>query len=96
MVRVQRVTARGRIRRRWEGGVIEAVEDVNMQECKDFDTVKVRFFPNGTCDEMTLILRSKNNEWRRITLEITTALPIPLTDGHPMRIPHKYSGSFST
>ena len=49
--------------------------DVNLQECKDFDTVKVRFFPNGTCDEMTLILRSNENEWRKITLEITTALP---------------------
>jgi prepilin-type N-terminal cleavage/methylation domain-containing protein len=53
--------------------------DVNLQECKDFDTVKVRFFPNGTCDEMTLVLRSKNNEWRKISLEITTALPT-LTD----------------
>ncbi|HWD92178.1 MAG TPA: prepilin-type N-terminal cleavage/methylation domain-containing protein [Verrucomicrobiae bacterium] len=49
--------------------------DVNLQECKDFDTVKVRFFPNGTCDEMTLVLRSNNNEWRKISLEITTALP---------------------
>jgi prepilin-type N-terminal cleavage/methylation domain-containing protein len=49
--------------------------DVNLRECKEFDTVKVRFFPNGTCDEMTLILRSNNNEWRKISLEITTALP---------------------
>jgi prepilin-type N-terminal cleavage/methylation domain-containing protein len=49
--------------------------DVNLQECKDFETVKVRFFPNGTCDEMTLVLRSNDNEWRKISLEITTALP---------------------
>jgi type II secretion system protein H len=49
--------------------------DVNLEECKDYDTVRVRFFPNGTCDEMTLALRSANNEWRKITLEITTALP---------------------
>lgn len=48
--------------------------DVNLQECKDFDTVKIRFFPNGTCDEMTLVLRSNNNEWRKITTEITTGL----------------------
>jgi type II secretion system protein H len=48
--------------------------DVNLQECKDFETVKVRFFPNGTSDEMTLVLRSNNNEWRKISLEITTAL----------------------
>jgi prepilin-type N-terminal cleavage/methylation domain-containing protein len=49
--------------------------DVNLQECKDFETVRVRFFPNGTSDEMTLVLRSKDNEWRKISLEITTALP---------------------
>jgi type II secretion system protein H len=49
--------------------------DVNLQECKDFDTVKVRFFPNGTSDEMTLVLVSGNNEWRKISLELTTALP---------------------
>jgi len=49
--------------------------DVNLQECKDFDTARVRFFPNGTCDELTLILRSSHNEWRKIKLEVTTALP---------------------
>jgi type II secretion system protein H len=55
----------------------------NFQECtiemldvKDFETVKVRFFPNGTCDEMTLVLHSNNeNAWRKISLEITTAIP---------------------
>lgn len=49
--------------------------DVNLHECKDFDSVKVRFFPNGTCDEMTLVLHSNNNEWRKISLEIMTGLP---------------------
>ena len=49
--------------------------DVNLQECKDFESVKVRFFPNGTSDEMTLVLHSNNNEWRKISLEITTAMP---------------------
>ena len=50
--------------------------DVNLQECKDFESVKVRFFPNGTCDEMTLVLHANNeNAWRKISLEITTALP---------------------
>jgi prepilin-type N-terminal cleavage/methylation domain-containing protein len=48
---------------------------VNMEECKDRDTVKVRFFPNGTCDEMMLVLQTKDGEWRKITLEVTTALP---------------------
>lgn len=50
--------------------------DVNLHECKDFDTVRVRFFPNGTCDEMTLVLHSLNgDQWRKISLEIMTGLP---------------------
>ena len=48
--------------------------DVNLTEYKDADTAKVRFFPNGTCDEMTLILHSDKGEWMKITLEITTGL----------------------
>lgn len=48
--------------------------DVNLRECKDTEAVRVRFFPNGTSDEMTLILRSDKDEWRKIALEITTGL----------------------
>jgi hypothetical protein len=33
----------------------------------------VRFFANGTSDEMTLVLSSAG-EYRKITLEVTTAL----------------------
>lgn len=48
--------------------------DVNLLEGKDsIDDVDVHFHPNGTCDEMTLVLMS-NGEYRRITLEPTTAL----------------------
>jgi prepilin-type N-terminal cleavage/methylation domain-containing protein len=35
---------------------------------------RVRFFPNGTSDEMSLILLSDKNERRNITLEVVTAL----------------------
>jgi prepilin-type N-terminal cleavage/methylation domain-containing protein len=48
--------------------------DVNLLEYRDAERVRVRFFPNGTSDEMTLILRS-GSEWRKISLEITTGLP---------------------
>lgn len=48
--------------------------DVNLKEYKDADSVRVRFFPNGTSDEMTLVLRSDKNEWRTISLEITTGI----------------------
>ncbi len=34
----------------------------------------VNFYPNGTCDELTIILRSDQNEWRKLSLEVTTAL----------------------
>lgn len=54
--------------------VIEML-DINMKEYKDLDTAKVRFFHDGTCDEMTLILQTKNGDWRKVTLEVTTALP---------------------
>ena len=46
--------------------------DVNLLEYKDSSVARVRFFPNGTCDEMTLILHSIHNEWRKISLDITT------------------------
>ena len=46
--------------------------DVNLRPCKDDEIARVRFFPNGTCDEMTLILRSSKAEYRKISLEITT------------------------
>lgn len=48
--------------------------DVNLQEFKDADYAKVRFFPDGKCDEMTLVLVSDKNEWKTITLEITTGI----------------------
>ena len=47
--------------------------DVNLSEYKQAELARVRFFPNGTCDEMTLILRT-GNEWRKISLELTTGL----------------------
>lgn len=47
--------------------------DVNLRECKEAKAVGVRFFPNGTSDEMTLILDA-GGQYRKISLEVTTAL----------------------
>jgi prepilin-type N-terminal cleavage/methylation domain-containing protein len=47
--------------------------DINLLEYKDAEEARVRFFPNGTSDEMTLILHSKD-QYREITLEVTTGL----------------------
>lgn len=47
--------------------------DVNFNEYVDQDVARVRFYPNGTCDELTLVLRS-DLEWRKISLECVTSL----------------------
>ena len=45
--------------------------DINLSEYKDASQALVRFFPDGTSDEMTLIIHS-GDQYRKITLEVTT------------------------
>ena len=52
--------------------VIEAL-GINNLDYTDSDDARVRFFANGTSDEMTLVL-SSGGDYRKITLEVTTAL----------------------
>jgi prepilin-type N-terminal cleavage/methylation domain-containing protein len=52
--------------------VIEGL-GINNQDYTDSDEARVYFQPNGTSDEMTLVL-SSGGEYRKITLEETTAL----------------------
>ena len=59
---------------RFENCTIEML-DVNLTEYKDAQVARVRFYPNGTSDELTLVLRSDKGDWRTIRLEITTGLP---------------------
>jgi prepilin-type N-terminal cleavage/methylation domain-containing protein len=54
--------------------IIVEMLDINLLEYKDASVGHVRFFPNGTSDELTFILRS-GGEWRRIALEVSTGLP---------------------
>lgn len=54
-------------------GVIIDMLDVNLTEYKDADEAQVRFFPNGTSDELTLILHY-GDQYEKISLEVTTAL----------------------
>lgn len=51
-----------------------AMLDVNLREYKEEETARVRFFPNGTSDEMTVVFESKTGEMRGVSLEITTGL----------------------
>ena len=46
---------------------------INNLDYTESDEARVYFQPNGTSDEMTLVL-SSNGEYRKITLEVTTAL----------------------
>ncbi len=51
-----------------------AMLDVNMMNQMDLPESHVRFYPNGTSDELTLVLQSEKGEMRKITLEATTGL----------------------
>jgi len=48
--------------------------DVNLMEFKDEPLAVVNFYPNGTCDELTIVLRSEANVWRKISFEVTTGM----------------------
>lgn len=48
---------------------------VNFQEMKDEDLARVRFFPNGTCDEFTIVVQwPQKQAYRKITLDIITSM----------------------
>jgi len=56
-------------------GIHIEILGVNFQELQEAEEARVRFYPNGTSDEFTIILRSDGNEYRKITLEIVTGMP---------------------
>lgn len=47
--------------------------DVNLTEYKGEDRAMVRFYPDGTSDEFTLILRQDGN-WVKLALDPTTSV----------------------
>jgi len=63
-----------RAQAQWSERLMLEMLDVNFIEYKDADEARVRFFPNGTSDELTIVLRSEKNEYRKISLEVTTGL----------------------
>lgn len=54
-------------------GVEFAMLDINLQDYGASEWARVFFYPNGTSDEMTLVLHS-SDQWRKVTLEFSTAL----------------------
>lgn len=67
---------------RIEGAKLEALRINNTDDdLSQVEEVRVRFYPDGKCEEMTMILNTDKGERRGVSLEITTSLPILLTDG---------------
>ena len=56
--------------------------DINKwkHDFRDDELARVRFFPNGTSDELTLILTSDRGEQRGVVLEVTTGLASVLSE----------------
>lgn len=48
---------------------------INGLDYTDDEVSRVRFYQDGTCDEMSVVLLSDRNERRNITLEVVTSLP---------------------
>ena len=71
----------------WPESVTLEMLDVNLKEGKDAEgAVTVEFYPNGTCDELTVIFYSpKDGSRREISLEITTALASVESDPRKFR-----------
>jgi len=60
--------------------IVVEMLDVNLAEYKDSEEARVRFYPNGTSDELTVILHSERGEYFKMALEATTGLPSFETD----------------
>jgi prepilin-type N-terminal cleavage/methylation domain-containing protein len=48
---------------------------VNFIELQEADQARVRFLPNGLCDEFAMVIRSDEQQMRKITLDVITGLP---------------------
>ena len=55
-----------------DGVAMEGI-GINLMDFSQTEASSVRFFPNGTCDELTLVLHS-GADWRKITLEFSTSI----------------------
>ena len=53
---------------------------VNGEDWTEDEEARIRFYPDGTCDEMSLVLLSDKGERCNITLEIVTGLADVETD----------------
>jgi prepilin-type N-terminal cleavage/methylation domain-containing protein len=66
-------------------GITFEMLDINLMSFRESDFARIRFFPNGTCDECRLVIVGPNHDWRGIELENTTGVPNVVTDLDIMR-----------
>ena len=45
-----------------------------VPDLQTLEEISVRFYPNGTSDEFTLLIRSNRDEWRKFTADVTTGI----------------------
>jgi len=64
----------------WTEDVAIEMVDVNFQSMMEMEQARVRFYPNGTCDEFSIVFRSLQNEFRQVWLDVTTAFATMETD----------------
>ncbi len=62
-----------------DGVAMEAI-GINLMDFSESESSTVHFFPNGTSDELTLVLHS-GEDFRKITLEFSTAI----ADAEPLK-----------
>jgi prepilin-type N-terminal cleavage/methylation domain-containing protein len=55
-----------------DGIAMEAI-GINLMDFSETEESRVWFYPNGTSDELTLVLHA-GMDWRKITLEFSTAI----------------------
>jgi prepilin-type N-terminal cleavage/methylation domain-containing protein len=62
-----------------DGIAMEAI-GINLMDFSETEESRVWFYPNGTSDELTLVLHS-GTDWRKITLEFSTGI----ADAEPLK-----------
>jgi len=55
-----------------DGVAMEAI-GIDLQDFSESEESRVHFHPDGTCQELTLVLHA-GEDWRKITLEFSTSL----------------------
>ena len=69
------VEAPGFANTKFPDGIYIDILDVNFIQFEREDVAQVKFRPNGTCDEFTIVLRSNRGEMEKISMDVVTARP---------------------